>query len=84
MLPPGSHNRSGFVLTSKLHKRIASGICYPTFVPAITLCEFLFFRKLVQAIAMTGCDLSACTKPWKVQYETVKVIFQEFYAEVNH
>ena len=37
--------------------------------------------KLVQAIAMTGCDLSACTKPWTVQYETVKVIFQEFYAE---
>ena len=39
-------------------------------------------RKLVQAIAMTGCDLSACTKPWTAQFATVTVIFQEFYAEV--
>ncbi|XP_046859882.1 probable 3',5'-cyclic phosphodiesterase pde-5 [Xenia sp. Carnegie-2017] len=37
--------------------------------------------KLVQAIAMTGCDLSACTKPWTAQFATVTVIFQEFYAE---
>ena len=32
-------------------------------------------------IAMTACDLSACAKPWKTQYETVKVIFKEFYAQ---
>ena len=32
---------------------------------------------------MTACDLSACAKPWKIQYETVKVIFQEFYAQVS-
>ena len=32
-------------------------------------------------IAMTACDLSACAKPWKVQYETVKVIFKEFYSQ---
>ena len=31
---------------------------------------------------MTGGDLSACAKPWQIQYETVKVIFQEFYAQV--
>ena len=30
---------------------------------------------------MTGCDLSACAKPWKIQYETIKVIFKEFYAQ---
>ena len=32
---------------------------------------------------MTGGDLSACAKPWQIQYETVKVIFQEFYAQVE-
>ena len=32
---------------------------------------------------MTGGDLSACAKPWQIQYETVKVIFQEFYAQVS-
>eukprot|EP00112_Aurelia_sp_Birch-Aquarium-sp1_P010606 Seg226.4 transcript_id=Seg226.4/GoldUCD/mRNA.D3Y31 product="putative 3' 5'-cyclic phosphodiesterase pde-5" protein_id=Seg226.4/GoldUCD/D3Y31 len=38
-------------------------------------------RKLLRAVAMTGGDLSACAKPWQIQYETVKVIFQEFYAQ---
>ncbi|XP_020914824.1 probable 3',5'-cyclic phosphodiesterase pde-5 isoform X2 [Exaiptasia diaphana] len=38
-------------------------------------------RRLLRAICMTGCDLSACTKPWNIQYEIVKVIYQEFYAE---
>ena len=37
---------------------------------------------MFRALAMTACDLSACAKPWKIQYETVKVIFQEFYAQV--
>ena len=32
---------------------------------------------------MTACDLSACTKPWKIQKKIVKVIYQEFYAEVS-
>ena len=32
---------------------------------------------------MTACDLSACTKPWEIQLEIVKVIYQEFYAEVS-
>lgn len=38
---------------------------------------------MFRALAMTACDLSACAKPWKIQYETVKVIFQEFYAQVS-
>ena len=33
---------------------------------------------------MTACDLSACTKPWEIQLEIVKVIYQEFYAEVRN
>ena len=41
------------------------------------------YRKMFRALSMTACDLSACAKPWKIQYETVKVIFQEFYAQVN-
>lgn len=45
---------------------------------------FLYIdRRLLRAISMTACDLSACTKPWKIQYEIVKVIYQEFYAEVR-
>ncbi|XP_032783247.2 probable 3',5'-cyclic phosphodiesterase pde-5 isoform X1 [Daphnia magna] len=38
-------------------------------------------RLLVQAIAMTGSDLCASSKPWDVQSETVKVIFEEFYEQ---
>ncbi|KAL0270207.1 UNVERIFIED_CONTAM: hypothetical protein PYX00_007686 [Menopon gallinae] len=38
-------------------------------------------RSLVMAVAMTGCDLSASAKPWDVQIQTVKVIFQEFYQQ---
>jgi len=38
-------------------------------------------RLLLQAIAMTGSDLGASSKPWDVQAETVKVIFQEFYEQ---
>lgn len=45
--------------------------------------ESLSFRKLLRAICMTACDLSACTKPWEIQLEIVKVIYQEFYAEVR-
>ena len=32
---------------------------------------------------MTACDLGNSTKPWDVQYDTVKVIFEEFYAQVD-
>uniref|UniRef100_A0A0K0F5E4 Phosphodiesterase n=1 Tax=Strongyloides venezuelensis TaxID=75913 RepID=A0A0K0F5E4_STRVS len=38
-------------------------------------------RALGQAIIMTGCDLIASAKPWQVQSETVKVIFEEFYEQ---
>lgn len=31
---------------------------------------------------MTGCDLIASAKPWAIQTETVKVIFEEFYEQV--
>lgn len=38
-------------------------------------------RRLTQAILMTGCDLIASAKPWQIQTETVKVIFEEFYDQ---
>ncbi|KAG5880335.1 hypothetical protein JTB14_019814 [Gonioctena quinquepunctata] len=38
-------------------------------------------RRLIQSIAMTGSDLSASAKPWEIQVETVKVIFEEFYDQ---
>uniref|UniRef100_A0AC35U9Z2 Phosphodiesterase n=1 Tax=Rhabditophanes sp. KR3021 TaxID=114890 RepID=A0AC35U9Z2_9BILA len=38
-------------------------------------------RKLSQAVLMTACDLIAAAKPWHVQSETVKVIFDEFYIQ---
>ncbi|XP_017774954.1 PREDICTED: probable 3',5'-cyclic phosphodiesterase pde-5 isoform X2 [Nicrophorus vespilloides] len=38
-------------------------------------------RLLIQAIAMTGSDLSASAKPWEVQVKTVDIIFQEFYDQ---
>ncbi|XP_066975379.1 probable 3',5'-cyclic phosphodiesterase pde-5 [Macrobrachium rosenbergii] len=38
-------------------------------------------RLLIEAIAMTACDLCASAKPWDIQVETVKVIFEEFYEQ---
>ncbi|XP_071053628.1 probable 3',5'-cyclic phosphodiesterase pde-5 isoform X2 [Onthophagus taurus] len=38
-------------------------------------------RLLIQAIAMTASDLSASAKPWNIQVETVKIIFEEFYQQ---
>ncbi|VDN52735.1 unnamed protein product [Dracunculus medinensis] len=38
-------------------------------------------RSLMESIIMTGCDLIASAKPWSVQTEIVKVIFQEFYEQ---
>jgi cAMP and cAMP-inhibited cGMP 3',5'-cyclic phosphodiesterase 10 len=42
-----------------------------------------FPRNLSQAILMTACDLIGAAKPWQVQTETVKVIFEEFYEQVT-
>lgn len=38
-------------------------------------------RMLMQAISMTASDLSASTKPWDIQVQTVSVIFEEFYQQ---
>ncbi|XP_050315784.1 probable 3',5'-cyclic phosphodiesterase pde-5 isoform X2 [Anthonomus grandis grandis] len=38
-------------------------------------------RLLLQAISMTGSDLSASAKPWNIQVKTVEVIFEEFYQQ---
>ncbi|CAD5205461.1 unnamed protein product [Bursaphelenchus okinawaensis] len=38
-------------------------------------------RLLAQALLMTSCDLVATAKPWKVQTDTVRVIFEEFYEQ---
>ncbi|CAG0893464.1 unnamed protein product [Darwinula stevensoni] len=38
-------------------------------------------RLLVEAIAMTACDLCAACKHWDVQYKTSQVIFEEFYQQ---
>ncbi|XP_046391240.1 probable 3',5'-cyclic phosphodiesterase pde-5 isoform X2 [Ischnura elegans] len=43
--------------------------------------ENMEHRLLLQAVTMTASDLSASTKPWDVQVETVKVIFEEFYEQ---
>jgi hypothetical protein len=50
---------------------------------ASTIISHVIFRLLIQAIAMTACDLSASAKPWDVQVKTVKVIFEEFYEQVR-
>lgn len=36
---------------------------------------------MVSAMTMTASDLSASAKPWEVQSETVKGIFEEFYEQ---
>lgn len=38
-------------------------------------------RELAMAMSMTAADLSASAKPWDIQIRTVKVIFEEFYAQ---
>lgn len=37
---------------------------------------------LLQAVIITGCDLCASAKPWDIQLDLVKTIFDEFYKEV--
>ena len=41
----------------------------------------LFDRLVSQAIGMTAADLCASAKPWEVQAQTVRVIFEEFYEQ---
>lgn len=43
--------------------------------------SILEHRMLMQAISMTASDLSASTKPWDIQVQTVSVIFEEFYQQ---
>jgi cAMP and cAMP-inhibited cGMP 3',5'-cyclic phosphodiesterase 10 len=43
--------------------------------------SILEHRMMVNAISMTAADLSASAKPWDVQQETVKGIFEEFYEQ---
>lgn len=45
--------------------------------------RLLYFRLILQAIAMTASDLSASAKPWDVQFRTAHVIFEEFYEQVR-
>ena len=40
-------------------------------------------RLLVQAVCLTGSDLSSSTKPWSVQETTSAVVYQEFYEQVK-
>ncbi len=39
-------------------------------------------RRLAFAIMMTSSDLCASAKPWDIQLDIVKIIFEEFYAQV--
>ena len=38
-------------------------------------------RLLVEAVAMTGADLSATSKPWNLQMRTVTTLYEEFYDQ---
>ncbi|KAB7502300.1 putative 3',5'-cyclic phosphodiesterase pde-5 [Armadillidium nasatum] len=38
-------------------------------------------RLMLEAVTMTASDLCASAKPWDIQAETVKVIFEEFYDQ---
>ena len=40
-------------------------------------------RGLAQAVAMTGSDLSSSSKPWKAQYKTSFVVYEEFHEQVK-
>ena len=42
-----------------------------------------FNRRLVYSMAMTASDLCVSAKPWDVQIDPVKSIFEEFYAQVR-
>ena len=43
----------------------------------------MYNRLLVQSICMTGSDLNSSSKPWDVQFNTSKVVYEEFYEQVN-
>ena len=40
-------------------------------------------RLLVQAIALSGSDLSSSSKPWTVQAQTAQVVYEEFHEQVQ-
>ena len=40
-------------------------------------------RLLVEALVMTGADLSPAAKSWETQYTTAQDIYAEFYDQVN-
>ncbi len=48
----------------------------------ITKITFLTTSLLVEAVAMTGSDLCASSKPWDLQMQTVATIYEEFYKQV--
>lgn len=41
-------------------------------------------RLLLQAVAMTGSDLCASSKPWDVQAKTVRFEFSKLYSVITH
>lgn len=41
------------------------------------------FRLLVQAITLTGSDLSSSSKLWPEQEKTSEIIYKEFYEQVK-
>ena len=43
--------------------------------------HFYEHRLLVEAVAMTGADLSATSKPWNLQMRTVTTLYEEFYDQ---
>ena len=45
--------------------------------------HILVVRGLAQAVAMTGSDLSSSSKPWKAQYKTSFVVYEEFHEQVK-
>ena len=60
-------------------KRICSALIFLFLISDFD--PHLFSLLFQRSLAMTACDLSACAKPWQIQYDTVQVIFEEFYAQ---
>ena len=52
-------------------------------VSTIVLKHKSVVRGLAQAVAMTGSDLSSSSKPWKAQYKTSFVVYEEFHEQVK-
>ncbi|RXG72780.1 hypothetical protein Avbf_05147 [Armadillidium vulgare] len=45
--------------------------------------EDLEHRLLLQALTMTSCDISASAKPWKIHFEYVNEVMEEFYTQIE-